>query len=158
DGGVALLQLGGGAVRVGLAALAHLGVVGGDPGDLGGIGADLEGDGPPALGAQQLQVPGRHPEQDVVADGGAGELALSHHRAGYEAAEDGRRDVAVPDDARNGDRAGPDGVGAEPEVEGAAVDLDDDAGGALQRAGVVVVVRPDVDGGQELGGGQLPLG
>ena len=155
--GLAFLQVGRGPVGVRLPALAGGGEAGRDAGDLARFVARLHGDGVVGVRLQQRDVAVGRLEQDVVGDGRAGELTFPHDLAGDEPGVNGFGDVAAPHQAGNVDRSGADGVGAQAEVHGAAVDLLDDADGSLQGAGVRVHVEAGVERRQELGDGELML-
>ena len=156
DIGLAAGQLGGRSIGVSLAALPGLGIIGGEFCDHACFLACLQLGRAAGLGAQQLAVGPGHSQKYLVThrDG------LRIRAGGRSAWPPGRRkspaDVLGEKHARNVDRARRDRVGSRADVNGRSIDREDVAVGLLQIAGMRVVVHAGIDGGQEIGGRELP--
>ena len=97
------MQLGGGAVGVGISTLPGHGVIGGQPGNRPCLVESLEGHGTSPFRAEQFTESQRHPQEDLVTDRDVVELALPHELAAFEVIEDHHGRVATEEDSRDVD-------------------------------------------------------
>ena len=145
-------------IGIRLPALAGLGIGGRKAGNLLRVVAILDRNRPHAFGAKQLFIGHRHLEQDVVAGRLQTEAPLHNRLLRDQVIEEQFRKLLIPDDAGDRDRSCADRAGPRADVQRLAMNGQHRAGGLLEIAAVVVVIRAGIDAGKQLRRGKLPHG
>ncbi len=156
--GLAPLQVGGGPVGIGIAALTGDGVIGRQLGDGLCLFTGLKCHGVSSFRPQQFTEGQRNLQENLVADRDIVKLALPHELPACQVVEDPHGGVATQEDSRDVDGSRGNRVGACPDINRASVHRKDVAVGLLEIAAVGVIIHTRIDRGQEPGRGELTDG